>query len=112
MDSVRRRCPLRLGAPPDRRGRLCHDHGTHEFHVADGPSNIGQRIPEFYDQLGSARESIETLIVPATIVDRPGAPELTVARGSIRFERVAFAYDAPSRDRARHACHVVKAFEL
>ena len=35
--------------------------------------NIGQRIPEFYDQLGSARESIETLIVPATIVDRPGA---------------------------------------
>ncbi len=65
--------------------------------------NIGQRIPEFYDQLGSARESIQTLIVPATIVDRPGAPELRVTRGTIRFERVAFAYDAPSKDRARHA---------
>jgi ABC-type multidrug transport system fused ATPase/permease subunit len=75
--------------------------------------NIGQRIPEFYDQLGSARESIETLIVPATIVDRPGAPELTVTRGTIRFESVAFAYDAPSKDRgARHARNVVKAFEL
>ena len=49
--------------------------------------NIGQRIPEFYDQLGSARESIDTLIVPATIVDRPGAPELTVMRGGIHFER-------------------------
>lgn len=74
--------------------------------------NLGQRIPEFYDQLGSARESIETLIVPATIVDRPGAPELTVKRGTIHFERVAFAYDAPSKDKTGHARNVVKAFEL
>jgi ABC-type multidrug transport system fused ATPase/permease subunit len=74
--------------------------------------NIGQRIPEFYDQLGSARESIETLIVPATIVDRPGAPELKVTRGTIHFERVAFSYDAPSRDKSRRARNVVKAFEL
>jgi ABC-type multidrug transport system fused ATPase/permease subunit len=74
--------------------------------------NIGQRIPEFYDQLGSARESIETLIVPATIVDRPGAPELKVTRGAIHFERVAFAYDAPVKDKAGRARNVVKAFEL
>ncbi|HEX3848522.1 MAG TPA: ATP-binding cassette domain-containing protein, partial [Steroidobacteraceae bacterium] len=69
-------------------------------------------IPEFYDQLGSARESIDTLIVPATIVDRPGAPELRVTRGAIRFEQVAFAYDALSKDRAAQARNVVKAFEL
>jgi ATP-binding cassette, subfamily B, bacterial len=74
--------------------------------------NLGQRIPEFYDQLGSARESIGTLIVPATIVDRPGAPELKVRRGAIHFEHVAFAYDAPSKDKAGHARNVVKAFEL
>jgi len=74
--------------------------------------NLGQRIPEFYDQLGSARESIETLIVPATIVDRPGAPELTVTRGTIQFERVAFAYDVRSKDKAGHARNVVKGFEL
>jgi ABC-type multidrug transport system fused ATPase/permease subunit len=74
--------------------------------------NIGQRIPEFYDQLGSARESIQTLIVPATIVDRPGAPELTVTRGDIHFEGVAFAYDSPTKDRAEHTRNVVKAFEL
>jgi ABC-type multidrug transport system fused ATPase/permease subunit len=72
--------------------------------------NIGQRIPEFYDQLGSARESIDTLIVPATIEDRPGAPELKVTQGGIHFERLAFAYDAPSK--TGHARNVVKAFEL
>jgi ABC-type multidrug transport system fused ATPase/permease subunit len=74
--------------------------------------NLGQRIPEFYDQLGSARESIDTLIVPATIVDKPGAPELEVPRGAIHFERVAFAYDAPSKEKAVHARNVVKEFEL
>ncbi|HEX4243074.1 MAG TPA: ABC transporter ATP-binding protein [Steroidobacteraceae bacterium] len=74
--------------------------------------NLGQRIPEFYDQLGSARESIDTLIVPATIVDRPGAPELRVTRGAIRFEQVAFAYDALSKDKAERARNVVKAFAL
>jgi ATP-binding cassette subfamily B protein len=72
--------------------------------------NIGQRVPEFYDQLGSARESIQTLIVPATIVDRP--PQLRVTHGAIHFERVAFSYDAPSKDKAGPARNVVKAFEL
>jgi ATP-binding cassette subfamily B protein len=72
--------------------------------------NMGQRIPEFYDQLGSARESIDTLIVPATVEDRPGAPALKVTQGGIHFERLAFSYDAPSKTgRARN---VVKAFEL
>jgi ABC-type multidrug transport system fused ATPase/permease subunit len=74
--------------------------------------NLGQRIPEFYDQLGSARESIGTLIVPATIVDQPGAPELNVTRGAIHFEQVAFSYDTPSKDKAVAARNVVKAFEL
>jgi ABC-type multidrug transport system fused ATPase/permease subunit len=74
--------------------------------------NLGQRIPDFYDQLGSARESIDTLIVPATVVDRPGAPALQVKRGAIHFERVAFSYDAPADDNAVRARNVVKNFEL
>jgi len=70
--------------------------------------NLGQRIPDFYDQLGAARESIQTLIVPATVTDRPGAPALKVTRGAIRFEHVAFAYDATGSG----ARNVVKNFEL
>jgi ABC-type multidrug transport system fused ATPase/permease subunit len=74
--------------------------------------NLGQRIPDFYDQLGSARESIDTLIVPATVVDKPGAPALNVRRGTIHFQRVAFSYHAPSTDKADNGRNIVKNFEL
>ena len=72
--------------------------------------NLGQRIPDFYDQLGSARESIETLIVPATLQDRPGASTLAVPRGALHFDRVAFAYE-PAR-RGGGVRNVVTDFEL
>src|SRR5881275_2901399 len=70
--------------------------------------NLGQRIPEFYEQLGAAQESIGTLIVPATIQDRPSASTLVVKQGAIHFERVAFAYEAGKRGPR----NVVQDFEL
>jgi ATP-binding cassette, subfamily B, bacterial len=70
--------------------------------------NVGQRIPEFYEQLGAAQESIATLIVPASVRDRPGAPALKVTEASIHFERVAFAYDAGKRGPR----NIVEKFEL
>jgi ATP-binding cassette, subfamily B, bacterial len=72
--------------------------------------NLGQRIPDFYDQLGSARESIETLIVPATIQDRPGSTSLAVTRGAIHFDRIAFAYEP--RGQGRGARNIVQDFGL
>ncbi len=74
--------------------------------------NLGQRIPEFYDQMGSARESIDTLIVPATVTDKPDAPALTVTRGRIHLERIAFAYELTSGNEQRRLRNVVKDFEL
>ncbi|MEI9939013.1 MAG: ABC transporter ATP-binding protein [Pseudomonadota bacterium] len=73
--------------------------------------NLGQRIPEFYDQVGSARESIDTLIVPATVNDAPDALPLTVAQGSIHLDHVSFAYELSHGDRHRTR-NVVKDFEL
>jgi ABC-type multidrug transport system fused ATPase/permease subunit len=70
--------------------------------------NLGQRIPEFYEQLGAARESIDTLIVTPTIQDRPAATKLVVKQGAIHFERVAFAYDATGRGPR----NIVNDFEL
>jgi ATP-binding cassette, subfamily B, bacterial len=70
--------------------------------------NVGQRIPEFYEHLGAARESIDTLIVPPTIQDSPTATSLVVKQGAIHFEQVAFAYDATGRGPR----NIVKDFEL
>jgi len=70
--------------------------------------NLGQRIPEFYDLLGSAQESIETLIVPATITDQPDAPALAVSRGEIHYDHIAFAYGSTITG----ARNVVRDFEL
>jgi len=70
--------------------------------------NVGQRIPEFYEQLGAAQESIATLIVPASVRDRPGAPALRVKEAAIHFEHVAFAYDAGKRGPR----NIVEKFEL
>ncbi len=71
---------------------------------------LGQRIPDFYDQLGSAIESIDTLIVPATVRDEPGAGTLAVTSGAIHFERIAFAYEP--RGRGRGSRNIVHDFEL
>ena len=73
---------------------------------------LGQRVPEFYDQMGSARESLDTLIVPATISDKPGAPALRVKQGTIHFDHVAFAYEVPSGVNRERSRNVVKDFEL
>ena len=74
--------------------------------------NLGQRIPEFYDLMGSARESIDTLIVPATVTDKPGALALEVPHGNIHLDRIAFAYELPSEDEPQRVRNVVKDFEL
>jgi ABC-type multidrug transport system fused ATPase/permease subunit len=70
--------------------------------------NVGQRIPEFYEHLGAARESIDTLIVAPTIQDSPTATSLVVSEGAIHFDHVAFAYDATGRGPR----NIVKDFEL
>jgi ATP-binding cassette, subfamily B, bacterial len=70
--------------------------------------SVGQRVPEFYEHLGAARESIDTLIVTPTIQDRPSATTLVVKQGAIHFDHVAFAYDATGRGPR----NIVKDFEL
>jgi len=55
--------------------------------------DMANGLPDTYDTVGSIRDSLDMLIVPREIRDRPGATELRVARGEVRFQGVGFHYD-------------------
>jgi ABC-type multidrug transport system fused ATPase/permease subunit len=55
--------------------------------------DMANGLPDTYDMIGSIRDSLDMLIVPREIQDRPGAAELVVRRGEITFDRVDFRYD-------------------
>jgi ABC-type multidrug transport system fused ATPase/permease subunit len=55
--------------------------------------DIGELIPDVLDNIGSAREGIETLMVERHLTEAPDARPLKVASGEIRFEDIAFAYE-------------------
>jgi ABC-type multidrug transport system fused ATPase/permease subunit len=55
--------------------------------------DMANGLPDTYDTVGSIRDSLDMLIVPREIRDRPGAAELKVTRGEVRFESVVFGYD-------------------
>lgn len=74
--------------------------------------NLGQRIPEFYDLMGSAQESIDTLIVPATVTDKPNAQPLRVDKGSIHLDRIGFGYELPNAKGQFRSRDVLRNFEL
>ncbi len=51
-----------------------------------------------FEHVGTVQDGINTLARPPLVLDRPGAPELAVPRGEIRFECVSFAYDAAAAE--------------
>ncbi len=53
-------------------------------------------MASLFEQIGTVQDGINTLARSPTVVDRPDAQPLRVARGDIRFEAVSFAYGAAS----------------
>jgi ATP-binding cassette, subfamily B, multidrug efflux pump len=53
-------------------------------------------MASLFEQIGTVQDGINTLARSPSVVDRPGAQPLRVARGDIRFEQVSFAYGAAS----------------
>ncbi len=53
---------------------------------------VSWEVASIFENVGVVQEGMETIAVPPAGLDRPGARELAVSRGEIRFERVRFGY--------------------
>ena len=54
---------------------------------------VSWEVAGIFENIGVVQEGMETIAVPLTMTDRPGAQPLVVRRGEIRFEHLQFGYD-------------------
>jgi ATP-binding cassette subfamily B multidrug efflux pump len=53
---------------------------------------VSWEVTGIFENIGIVQEGMETIAVPHTLVDRPGARGLDVPRGEIRIEHLTFTY--------------------
>src|SRR5688572_6915018 len=53
---------------------------------------VAWEVASIFENVGMVQEGMQTIAVPLSGADRPGARPLEVSRGEIRFENVTFAY--------------------
>jgi len=57
---------------------------------------VAYQVTMIFENVGVVQEGMLTIARPHTLVDRPDARALTVARGEIRFENIRFGYGRES----------------
>ena len=62
------------------------------WQIANVAGWVSWEVTGIFENIGVVQDGMETIAVPHTLVDAAGAPELTVPRGEIRFERLTFTY--------------------
>src|SRR5882672_7802146 len=62
------------------------------WQIANVEGWVSWEVTGIFENIGVVQEGMQTIAVPLTGVDRPGARKLEVARGEIRFEQVSFDY--------------------
>ena len=60
--------------------------------IANVAGWVSWEVTSIFENIGVVQEGMETIAVPHTLVDKPGARELEVPHGEIRFEHVTFTY--------------------
>ena len=53
---------------------------------------VSWEVAGIFENIGTVQDGMETIAVPHTMVDAPGARDLVVTRGEIRFEHLTFTY--------------------
>ncbi len=62
------------------------------WQIANVAGWVSWEITGIFENIGAVQEGMQTIAVPLSGLDRPGAVELEVPRGEIRFENVFFSY--------------------
>src|SRR5258708_1792737 len=62
------------------------------WQIANVAGWVSWEVTGIFENIGVVQEGMETIAVPHALVDRPGARELEVPRGEIRFEHLSFTY--------------------
>jgi ATP-binding cassette, subfamily B, multidrug efflux pump len=62
------------------------------WQVANVSGWVSWEVTGIFENIGVVQEGMQTIAVPHSGVDRPGARTLEVSRGEVRFERVTFGY--------------------
>ncbi len=62
------------------------------WQIANVAGWVSWEVTGIFENIGVVQEGMQTIAVPHSGTDRPGARELEVTRGEIRFEDVTFSY--------------------
>ena len=60
--------------------------------IANVAGWVSWEVTGIFENIGVVQEGMETIAVPHALVDQPGARELAVTQGEIRFDDVTFTY--------------------
>jgi ATP-binding cassette subfamily B multidrug efflux pump len=62
------------------------------WQIANAAGWVSWEVTDIFENIGVVQEGMQTIAVPLSGADRPGAVELKVTQGEIRFDRVFFSY--------------------
>lgn len=62
------------------------------WQISNAAGWVSWEVTGIFEDIGVVQEGMQTIAVPLTGVDRPGAVELKITRGEIRFEDAFFSY--------------------
>jgi ATP-binding cassette subfamily B multidrug efflux pump len=62
------------------------------WQIANVAGWVSWEVTGIFENIGVVQEGMDTIAVPHALVDRPGARELDVPHGEIRFEHLTFTY--------------------
>jgi ATP-binding cassette subfamily B multidrug efflux pump len=75
--------------------------------IANVAGWVSWEVTGIFENIGVVQEGMETIAVPHALVDRPGARELVVDRGEVRFEQLSFGYGRQDGRRVLQALDLV-----